>query len=838
MKRWHQSFCDNPSVAVKNEHPYCHTCNSECNLEDLASNKSSENPFSSSTQNEPPGQLNLSWPPSVPYIGFNKPGLSPPTNVQILDPQQDTRSFLNYGETLELDEFRLACLTAPEHDDYPVHLTLETYKHTDCPEFETVSYTWGGEDGDHIPSQPVFVGLYWDVVFQTKNCWNMLRSIRPWRGVRMVWVDALCINQDNIKERGDQVAKMRQIYGECARVIVYLGPDIALPAQGQFPHRRRLEELSQYLRHLHKSSSDEDNLGQVDVAMTTLLQRRYFSRVWVIQELVTSQRAVMRVGDTEFSFDNTTASRLEDANTDWSWDQSGAPWLQYMTQKSIQVDDLYGVLAVTSKSQATDLRDRLFGILGLIQKDSKDVASWQPDYSLSAQHIFVGLLAHLIVNLKKTHLLLHASTLYAATSSPSWTPLWVSNEAWLFMFTAAGVDGNEMISCISQFHSAENNCAEAPNLFTLENFETRQYLGRRDACNKWLADNFYSRPWDHDIAIHSATGALSIQLTHLCAIPSSPVVVGKIGAYKVFQVAGPKADIFLVSSNPLDSTVKPGQDHIFMLITGELRLLYFILRESEDAIGANDYRLVGASLSLFVKTPDSTIWDRWIESLDSAITRAQTLLDKAFESSGTRSIRAFFPFANTGWDMFPAYHGLFGGQDADSRSSFEITFLSCFEARFKASVIDGFFEWEVTRGKDHLGRYTDQLFLYNIDESGSCDIEGFEKLMWTGDWQPVKKRIEQTKVFAKHIYSIETTPLGLNKIYRLRIPVNMVEKAVRCFFAPVERIRRCMKKDTKEVEAVLRGDPSDQYRFIGCPMFPEMEEGFCLDGSTYQVHIH
>lgn len=332
MKRWHQSFCDNPSVAVKNEHPYCHTCNSECNLEDLASNKSSENPFSSSTQNDLPGQLNLSWPPSVPYIGFNKPGLSPPTNVQILDPQQDTRSFLNYGETLELDEFRLACLAAPEHDHHPVHLTLETYKHTDCPEFETVSYTWGGEDGDHIPSQPVFVGPYWDVVFQTKNCWNMLRSIRPWRGVRMVWVDALCINQDNIKERGDQVAKMRQIYEECARVIIYLGPDIALPAQGQFAHRRRLEELNQNLRHVHNSSSDDDNLEETDAAMRTVLQRRYFSRVWVIQELVTSQRAIMRIGDTEFSIDNTTASQLKDVNADWSWDESGAPWLQYVTQ--------------------------------------------------------------------------------------------------------------------------------------------------------------------------------------------------------------------------------------------------------------------------------------------------------------------------------------------------------------------------------------------------------------------------------------------------------------------------------------------------------------------------
>ncbi|KAL6898689.1 heterokaryon incompatibility domain-containing protein [Trichoderma evansii] len=808
MNRWHKSSCDNPSVVVKNENPCCHACNSECNLKELASKKGSENSFSSSTPNEPPGQLNLSWPPSVPYIGLKKQGVSPPTNAQTPDPQlQDTQSFLTYGKTLELNEFRLACLSAPKHDDYPVHMTLETYKNTDCPEFETVSYTWGGEDGDHAPSQPVF----------TKNCWNMLRSIRPWRGVRLVWVDALCINQNNIKERGDQVAKMRQIYEECARVIVYLGTDVSRPAQGRFPHQRRLEDLDQHSRRLYTPSSNDGSLEQLDVAMRTLLQRRYFSRVWVIQELVTSPRAIMRVGDAEFSTDNTTASRLKDVDADWSWAECGAPWLRYMTQKSIQVEDLYGVLAVTSKSHATDLRDRLFGILGLIQRDDNEVAAWQPDYSLSAQHVFVGLLAHLIVNLKKIHLLLHASTLYASSSSPSWTPCWETNESWQSMFTAADFSGDEMISYISQFLSAENNCAVTPNLFTLENFESSQFLSKKDPCNKWLNDIFHSRPWDQDVAIHSDSGALSIHLTHLCTIPSLPI----------FRVAGPKADIFLASDNPLDSTVKPGQDHIFMLITEDLRLLYFILRESKDAIGARNYRLVGTSRSTFVKIADNKVWDRWIESLDSTITNTRTLLDKAFESFETRSIRAFFPFATTGWDMFPTCHGLYG-KDASSNSSFEKAFLSGFDARFKASVADGFFEWEVTKGKDGVGRYVDRLFLQDTDERDYCDVEGFEKFTWKGRWEPVKTTVLDTEYSKEYTYSIETSLVPWNKTHRLRIPVKTVERAVRFFFASTERIQRCMKKDAKEIEAILRGDSSDQYRFLGVQCSLRWKKDFAL----------
>jgi hypothetical protein len=90
-------------------------------------------------------------------------------------------------------------------------LTLHTYTQDDCPEYETVSYTWGGEEGDSSLCKPIFLGPYWDVLFQTRNCWDMLKLLRPREGFRMVWVDAICINQRDKEEREDQVAKMGRI---------------------------------------------------------------------------------------------------------------------------------------------------------------------------------------------------------------------------------------------------------------------------------------------------------------------------------------------------------------------------------------------------------------------------------------------------------------------------------------------------------------------------------------------------------------------------------------------------------------------------------------------------
>jgi len=270
MSRWHKPHCNAPDVSVSQEIPQCGSCGSRCPLEELISAQN-ENPSLSFPPNEPCGEMNLWWPRSVPYhnskaretstqsvhqssLDSSLQSKSTASNLQPLEDDYIRASEESgsvepvylpiYGPTLSADEFRLVCIPAAgENDEDVIHVSLETYSQANCPEYEAVSYTWGGENGDYALCRPVFIDPYWDVVLQSQNCWDMLQFARPWRGVRMVWVDALCINQSNVQERGAQVAQMGQIYQQCSRVIVYLGPDLVSSTKDRFPSRHLLYRL-------------------------------------------------------------------------------------------------------------------------------------------------------------------------------------------------------------------------------------------------------------------------------------------------------------------------------------------------------------------------------------------------------------------------------------------------------------------------------------------------------------------------------------------------------------------------------------------------------------------
>jgi hypothetical protein len=71
----------------------------------------------------------------------------------------------------------------------------------------------------------------------------MLRYLRPQRGIRLVWVDAICINQNSFAERNAQVAKMGSKYQQSWQVVVYLGQDIVQPSPKRYSTLHELREI-------------------------------------------------------------------------------------------------------------------------------------------------------------------------------------------------------------------------------------------------------------------------------------------------------------------------------------------------------------------------------------------------------------------------------------------------------------------------------------------------------------------------------------------------------------------------------------------------------------------
>jgi hypothetical protein len=362
MTRWHSFSCASPDIELGEDRaPKCKACGQSCPpVEQLILERAETNSAWGVPPDKPLGEMQLWWPESVPYERNGvRVQVSQKTSVEQYTPADAMPrmpSSLLYQQTLRSDQFRLVYLSAVPDPDYPIHVTLEDYADHEHPEYECASYTWGGEDGDSTPCRPVYVGPYWDVLLQTKNCSSMLRFLRPWRGTRAMWVDAICINQQSLTEKSTQVAKMKSLYEMCSSVIVYLGEDIATRTRGH-PTTRSLEALGEA-----NPISPPNLLVQASpFSLDKLLSRQYFRRLWVIQELVACPRAVIRVGNVNFIAHAGIMARTFSTHNE---SFKSAHWLSHLGQGSIlerreevsgssPISDVLSILKLTARSQAS-----------------------------------------------------------------------------------------------------------------------------------------------------------------------------------------------------------------------------------------------------------------------------------------------------------------------------------------------------------------------------------------------------------------------------------------------------------------------------------------------------
>lgn len=175
MTRWHKADCATPNVVVDTttQTPHCLGCKAVVGMDRIIADHVAHHTSVEIPPDEPVGQMALWWPPSVPYTLSHGKDVSKQASdvTPLAQPRQSTSppktSPSAYETTLSVEEFRLARFDAPPDGaspDHPIHITLEVFRRDDCPEYETVSYTWGGEEDDSTPCRPVFVGPHWDVL--------------------------------------------------------------------------------------------------------------------------------------------------------------------------------------------------------------------------------------------------------------------------------------------------------------------------------------------------------------------------------------------------------------------------------------------------------------------------------------------------------------------------------------------------------------------------------------------------------------------------------------------------------------------------------------------------
>src|SRR2546421_3961507 len=107
----------------------------------------------------------------------------------------------------------------PGYDQQPITCLVKHVRLTEPPPYEALSYSWG----DPTPSFRVYCdGKHLTI---SKSLYIALGNLRSTTTSRVLWADAICINQQDLAERGQQVRLMRKVYEKAARVIVWLGEE-------------------------------------------------------------------------------------------------------------------------------------------------------------------------------------------------------------------------------------------------------------------------------------------------------------------------------------------------------------------------------------------------------------------------------------------------------------------------------------------------------------------------------------------------------------------------------------------------------------------------------------
>lgn len=211
--------------------------------------------------------------------------------------------------TLPSTHIRLLCLF-PGAFKTPLQCALKTVPLESLSEstieFQALSYAWGDGSSDHF----IFVREAADsdpfslpFLPVRSNLHAALRHIREELFDTWLWVDALCIDQNNEQEKSHQIPHMPQIYSGAWNVAVWLGKSSyhgygTRSVKYLLRHVLNLEALNTMLG----SARLEEEIAHALLQFCALLQRPWFSRRWVIQEIACARRLSVRFGQSIFSW--------------------------------------------------------------------------------------------------------------------------------------------------------------------------------------------------------------------------------------------------------------------------------------------------------------------------------------------------------------------------------------------------------------------------------------------------------------------------------------------------------------------------------------------------------
>ncbi|KAF2029305.1 HET-domain-containing protein [Setomelanomma holmii] len=259
---------------------------------------------------------------------------------------------------------------------------------------------------------------------------------------RHLWVDAICINQKDSRERSSQVRMMTRIFGQAARVVAHLGDEKdgseILPSVLQ-----KIRDHDTYRQKQGRNGLDHfwDELEmppknlEVWQPIRSFLDRPWFRRSWIIQEVLLAQDIQMYCGNWELEWGlfegpaRIAAASARDSGDAYGWQFHAAKGSQNLAQELINSRvfekanhlNLLELLDAFRLFPVTKRQDKIYSLLGICA--DKDDPAYTVDYLEPSEDTFTRYSKRFV---EKGY---GAKVLYCAANSPREFdgPSWVAN---------------------------------------------------------------------------------------------------------------------------------------------------------------------------------------------------------------------------------------------------------------------------------------------------------------------------------------------------------------------------------------------------------------------------
>lgn len=380
----------------------------------------------------PAGRHPLGVPPTRPYRAI----LSQAPPDGILSPCDLRYDPLDH----QLHEIRLLNIL-PGEVGSTIRCTLSHVSFDTAPGFTALSYCWGDlEDGHSV----LVNGCQVKVTANLKTAiWELRR-----RKETVIWVDALCINQKDDSERGHQVALMGQIYSQSTKTISWLGQDDEKIAVRVFEFmrllatRRPLTDFEKAMKAIRRGNGKQQ-LPSTWLAFVTFYKLPYWRRTWIIQELALSSNCTIAWGPYSLPLEtllqsirhtsflpNLTAGgalvknwNLVTLDPEFDNIRSFARIMGDASTKVQPANYLAYALAYTRSAQASDPKDKIYGILALCKDGPTLVQS--PNYGKSLSGVILEVATNMLLGDTPLEIICLKNPFRENKDGlPSWVPDW------------------------------------------------------------------------------------------------------------------------------------------------------------------------------------------------------------------------------------------------------------------------------------------------------------------------------------------------------------------------------------------------------------------------------